>query len=376
VTTFCVSDCSFNVLPVFLWHDIVALLRMSPKRIGFVGFDGAAALNLVGPADAFSTAALDDGYGNRISCYEVCTIGLSSKSFQSESGIVFNPQETLGTAPELDTIVIPGGKGLRRPEINEAISDWILTRANRTRRIACICTGIYGLASTGLLDGRQVTIHCRFARDVAQRFPKLCIHNRPLIKDGPFYTSAGLTAGIDLSLALIEEDYGRHVALATAQELMTPVANWNGEKELPKPLVFDSQPIDRFGDLVAWIVRNLQEDLSVNALARRVCMSPSHFNRAFKSVFSNTPADFVENLRVNEARRRLSTPRRTLCTVAASVGFSSAGEFERAFERRLRAKPTSYLNSFDSPSAMIPLNSKVTSRAAAQGASSTNGALK
>ena len=123
----CVSDCSLNVLPVFLCHDIVALLLMSPKRIGFVGFDGAAALNLVGPADALSTAALNDGYGNRISCYEVCTIGLSSKSFQSESGIVFNPQETLGTAPELDTIVIPGGKGLRRPDINEAISDWILT---------------------------------------------------------------------------------------------------------------------------------------------------------------------------------------------------------------------------------------------------------
>ena len=349
---------------------------MSPKRIGFLGFDGAAALNLVGPADAFSTAALDDGYGNRISCYEICTIGLSSEPFQAESGMIFNTQETLGTAPELDTIVIPGGKGLRRSEINQRISDWILTRANRTRRIACICTGIYGLAPTGLLDGRQVATHCRFARDVAQRFPKLRVHNRPLIKDGPFYTSAGLTAGIDLSLALIEEDYGRHVALATAQELMTPVANWNGEKEFLKPLVFDSQPIDRFGDLVAWIMRNLHEDLSVNALARRVCMSPSHFNRAFKSVFGSTPADFVENLRVNEARRRLSTPRKTLYTVAASVGFSSASEFRRAFERRFGAKPTSYLNRLDSASVTTPFNSKVVSEAAAQEVSSKNGALK
>jgi transcriptional regulator GlxA family with amidase domain len=347
---------------------------MSPKRIGFLGFDGAAALNLVGPADAFSTAALDDGYGNRISCYEICTIGLSSEPFQAESGMIFNAQETLRTAPELDTIVIPGGKGLRRSEINERISDWILTRANRTRRIACICSGIYGLAPTGLLDGRQVTTHGRFARDVAQRFPKLRLQNRPLIKDGPFYTSAGLTAGIDLSLALIEEDYGRHVALATAQELMTPVGNWSGEKEFLKPLVFDSQPMDRFGDLVAWIMRNLHEDLSVNALARRVCMSPSHFNRAFKSVFGSTPADFVESLRVNEARRRLSTPRQTLYTVAASVGFSSAGEFRRAFERRFGAKSASYLNDLDSAAIRIPFNSKVPSGAAAQ--DTTNGAVK
>ena len=349
---------------------------MSPKRIGFLGFEGAAALNLVGPADAFSIATLDDGYGNHIACYEICTIGLDSKPFHAESGIIFNTQETLGTAPDLDTIVIPGGKGLRRPEINKRISDWILARANRTRRIACVCSGIYGLAPTGLLDGRQVTTHWRFARDVAQRFPKLRVHNKPLIKDGPFYTSAGLTAGIDLSLALIEEDYGRHVALATARELMTPVANRNDEKELPKPLVFDSQPTDRFGELVAWIMRNLHEDLSVNALARRACMSPSHFNRAFKSVFGSTPADFVENLRLNEARRRLSTPRKTLYTVAASVGFSSAGEFRRAFERRFGAKPARYLNDLDSASVTIPFNSKIASEAAAQDVPGTNAALK
>jgi transcriptional regulator GlxA family with amidase domain len=349
---------------------------MSPKRIGFLGFEGAAALDLVGPSDAFSTATLSDGYGNRISCYEICTIGLASGPFQAESGVLLNAHETLETAPELDTIVIPGGKGLRRSEINETVSDWILKRANRTRRIACICTGIYGLAPTGLLDGRQVTTHWRFARDVAQRFPKLRVHNKPLIKDGPFYTSAGLTASIDLSLALIEEDYGRHVALAIAQELMTPVANWNGEKELPKPLVFDSQPTDRFGELVAWIMRNLHEDLSVNALARRACMSSSHFNRAFKSVFGSTPADFVENLRLNEARRRLSTPRKTLYTVAASVGFSSTGAFRRAFERRFGAKPASYLNGLNSASTTIPFNGKVESSATAEEGPSTNGVLK
>src|SRR5437870_5843681 len=158
------------------------------------------------------------------------------------------------------------------------------------RRIAAICTGIYGLASTGLLDGREVTTHWRFANDVARRFPKLRLdHKRPLVKDGPFYTSSSLTAAIDLSLDLIEEDYGRHIALSAAQELGTPLTHRNGQHEFWKPCIFDSQPTDRFAELVAWIMRNLNGDLSVNALARRACMSPSHFNRAFKSLFGSAP---------------------------------------------------------------------------------------
>src|SRR5260370_21411740 len=316
---------------------------MLRKRIGFLGFDGVIACHIVGPADTLESAALDDGFGNRISCYQICAIGLSSGSFRSQSGVLFKADETLQTAPELDTIVIPGGKGLRQAEVSEKISEWILTGTRQARRIASICTGIYGLAPTGLLDGREVTTHWRFASDVAQRFPKLRVdHKRPLVKDGPFYTCAGLTPAIDLSLALIEEDYGRHVALAAAREPATS-ANRNSEQDFSRPLQFNSQPTDRFAELVGCIMRNLHVDLSVNALARRACMSPSHFNRAFKSVFGSTPAEFVENLRVNEANRRLSTPKRTIDTVAASVGFSDAETFSDAFERRLGAKPGSHL---------------------------------
>ena len=333
---------------------------MTPKRIGFVGFDGVTASQLVGPADTFSAAALDDGYSNRIPCYQVCTIGLSHEPFEAESGMIFKPEETLQTAPELDTIVIPGGKGLRDAEINAKISGWLLERANRTRRIAAVCTGIYGLGPTGLLDGREVTTHWRFAGDVARRFPNLRLdYRRPLVKDGSFYTCSSLSAAIDLSLNLIEEDYGRSVALATAQDIVTPPPSRNGQQGFSKPKVFDSQPTDRFAELVAWIVRNLHEDLSVNVLARRACMSPSHFTRAFKSVFGSTPADFVENLRLNEARRRLSVPKRTLDTIAASVGFSDRGAFRRAFERRFGAKPRNYLSTFDSASTTIHSNGRV-----------------
>src|SRR6266705_2088918 len=333
---------------------------MVPKRIGFLGFECVTASHLASPADTFAAAALEDGYGNSIACYQICTLSLFSKPFRAESGIIFNPEETLRTVPDLDTIVIPGGKGLRDSEVTERISDWILTRAKRTRRVAAIGTGIYGLAPTGLLDGRQVTTHWRFASDVAQRFPKLRMgHKRPLVKDGPFYTSSGLAAAIDLSLTFIEEDYGRHVAVAAAQEVATPLTYRNGEKDFSKPLAFDSQPTDRFAELVAWIVRNLHEDLSVSALARRACMSPSHFNRAFKSEFGSTPAEFVENLRLNEAKRRLSIPKRTLDTIAASVGFSDRDAFRRAFERRFGAKPRNYLSKFGSASMAIHSNGEV-----------------
>jgi transcriptional regulator GlxA family with amidase domain len=326
---------------------------MIPKQIGFLGFEGVNAWHIGGPADTFAAAVLDSGYGKSIPCYQICVIGLTAEPFRAESGITFKSEETLQTAPELDTIVVPGGRGLRQPQVSEKISDWILTRANRTRRIAAICTGIYGLAPTGLLDGREVTTHWRFASDVARRFPNTRVdHRRSLVKDGRFYTSSGLTAAVDLSLALIEEDYGQHVALAAAQEMVTPLTYRNGEKELSRPLQFDSQPTDRFGQLITWIVHNLHEDLSVNALARKACMSPSHFNRAFKSVFGSTPADFVENLRLNEAKRRLSVRKKTIGTVAASVGFSDPGAFCRAFERRFGAKPRSYLDNFDSISGL------------------------
>ena len=329
---------------------------MLPKRIGFLGFDGIAASNLVDALDVFATAVLDGGYGNRISCYQICIIGLTSECFRAESGTVFKADGTLETVSELDTIVVPGGSGLWNSLVNEKIANWVLACANQTRRIAAIGTGIYGLAPTGLLDGREVTTHWRYANDVARRFPNLRVDpRRHLVKDGTFYTSSGPRAAIDLSAALIEEDYGQYVALAAAQEFVMASVNGNGQDKLPTPVVFDSKPADRFAELVPWIMRNLHQDLSVHALAQRVGMSPSHFNRAFKSVFGSAPGEFVEMLRVNEAKRRLSVPKRTLDTIAASVGFSDAQTFQRAFERRLGAKPRSYLKNSNTISTMSPV---------------------
>jgi transcriptional regulator GlxA family with amidase domain len=341
---------------------------MNPKLIGFLGFEGVVASELTRAADIFAAATLDGGYGNRISCYHVCTIGLTSECFRAESGITFWPESTLETASELDTIIIPGGDGLRRSLVGEKIADWVLARVDQTRRVAAIGGGIYGVAPTGSLDGREVTTHWRYADDVARCFPNLRVDpRRHLVKDGAFYTSSGPSAAIDLSLALVEEDYGRHVASVVAQEFVSAQMNGNGHHKLPIPLVFDSQPADRFAELIPWIMRNLHEDLSVNMLARRACMSPSHFNRAFKSVFGSTPGEFVETLRVNEAKRRLSVPKRTLETIAASVGFSDAQTFRRAFERRLGTKPRSYLKNFNASStngeATLPRTARVSGAA-------------
>src|SRR5438876_7598 len=295
-----------------------------------------------------------------ISCYQISTIGFTSEYFRAESGITFWPDSTLEAASELDTIVIPGGDGLRRSLVSETIAGWVLAHVNESRRVVAIGGGIYGVAPTGLLDGREVTTHWRYASDVVRCFPNLRVDpRRHLVKDGAFYTSSGASAAIDLSLALIEEDYGRHVSSVVAQEFVSAPTNGNGQHKLSSPLVFDSQPADRFAELIPWIMRNLHEDLSVNALARRACMSSSHFNRAFKSVFGSTPAEFVETLRVNEARRRLSVPKRTLDTIAASVGFSDRDAFRRAFERRLGAKPRNYLNNLEAVSVATPTNGKV-----------------
>jgi transcriptional regulator GlxA family with amidase domain len=322
---------------------------MNPKRIGFVGFDGVDASDLSRVADVFAAATLDGGYGNRISCYHCTTIGFASDCFRSESGIAFRPDSTLETESDFDTIVVPGGHGLRRALISETIADWILARIKQTRRVAAIGGGICAVAHTGLLDGREVTTHYRHASDVSRSFPKLRVDpGKHLVKDGAFYTSSGPHAAVDLALALIEEDYGRHVALAAAQDFIAPSPNGNGDHKLLSPLVFDSQPADRFAELIPWIMHNLQGDLSVNALARRACMSSSHFNRAFKSVFGSAPAEFVETLRINEAKRRMSVPKRTLETIAASVGFPDAQRFQRAFERRFGARPRSYLKNFNS----------------------------
>ena len=321
---------------------------MKPLRVGLIGYDGVQALDIIGPSDAFTIADIETDSGQRRPCYEVIIVGITNRPFRAESGVSFQPHTTLRNAPTLDTLIIPGGRGARIGQSSSLIAKWISSRATRIRRIASVCTGVYALAPTGLLDGRRVTTHWRFANDVARRFPKLNVdHDALFLKDGPFYTAGGITASVDLALALIEEDYGPRVALAVARELVVFLKRSGGQKQYSEPLEFQINSTDRFADLASWMVEHMRGDLSLAALAKRVCLSPRHFVRRFKQAFAGTPAAFVENLRLDEARRRLSERTQTIENVASSVGFQSDDVFRRAFQRRFGVKPSSYRSRFD-----------------------------
>lgn len=317
-----------------------------PKSVGLVGFDQVTAMNLIGPADSFAAALLDDGYGNRIPCYEVHTIGVFSNRLRTENGISFQAQHTLSAAPELDTIIIAGGRGATRPDVSDKIAGWILKRVKDTRRLGAVGTGVHALAATGLLNGRDATTHWRFARELSRQFPRVKIdHRKSFVRDGPFYTTTGLTGGVNLAVAMISEDYGPHLGQLTEEELTLRLTKQDQEELPPEASSSENYPIDRFSELVAWVMRNLDADLSVAVLARRACMCPSHFSKVFKSILGEPPRDFVQNLRLNEARRRLLRRQRTVRTVFESVGFTSSPAFQEAFERKFGERPARYLES-------------------------------
>lgn len=315
---------------------------MKRLKIGVLGYEGVTALDVVGPSEAFASAYVDDQHA-----YDVVMLGLTRKPFTAESGIVFKPHRGLDAKVDLDTLVIPGGCGLRNPRLNAKVVSWVRANAPRIRRVASVCTGIYGLAATGLLDGRRATTHWRFARDVAEKFPAVALEPDALfLKDGPFYTSAGVTAGIDLALALIEEDLGAPAALAVARELVVYLKRPGGQEQFSEPLQFQIESTDKLAELASWMRGHLRGDLSVEALAARACLCPRQFTRRFTRVFQRTPAAFVEDLRLAEAQKRLSMRSITVEGVAASVGFRSADAFRRAFERRFGISPTRYRRQF------------------------------
>ena len=310
-------------------------------------FDGVTGLDVAGPMEAFSAARVLVNEQDRGICYELLTIGLTSKNVVAESGLALKPSTTLAACPCLDTLIIPGGRGLREPRTNRTIATWIKRRASTTRRIASVCTGIYALAPTGLLDGAIVTTHWRFAEDLARKFPALKVDANALFRsNGHIYTSAGITAGIDLSLALIEEDCGRSAALSVARELVVFMKRTGGQEQYSEPLQSQFESTDSTTEVAAYIRSHLTSDLSVEALARFARLSYRQFSRRFKATFNFTPAAYVDAVRLDEARIRLCETRCNIDQLAASVGFSSDDAFRRAFERRFDVSPTNYRTSF------------------------------
>jgi transcriptional regulator GlxA family with amidase domain len=326
---------------------MVGVMATKRKRIGILLYPGIQALDAAGPMDAFAAAGVSDDKGRAAAGYDVFTVGLSGRPVTAESGLVLTPTYSAANAPAMDTLVIPGGCSMRDPAKAKAVSAWIRRRAPKLRRIAAICTGVYGLAGTGLLEGRKVTTHWRFARDLAQRFPNLRIEADAIFtKDGPYYTSAGITAGIDLALALIEEDYGPAVSLAVARELVVYLRRPGGQAQYSEPLKYETQSPDRLAEVTRWITTNLHKPITVEALAQQARLCPRQFSRRFKRAFGVSPAAFVESTRLNEAQRRLADSARSIDRVAASLGYRSSHVFRRAFERRFGISPSLYRSRF------------------------------
>src|SRR4029077_15798358 len=207
---------------------------MNPKTVGLIIAEEVAAADLMGPAEVFSRATIgmsDQPEARESRCYRVMTIGISAEPCTTECGIVVRPDVDLEEAPPLDTVFICSGGGVHGEKLKRRLLKWLKQRAPNTRRIAALGRGIYALAATGLLDGRQAVIHWRFAKDVASRFPKLRVNSNNLfVKDEAFYTCAGGTSAVDFALGFVEDDYGRHVALALARELVLQIKR-SGEQE-------------------------------------------------------------------------------------------------------------------------------------------------
>ncbi len=319
---------------------------MNPNTVGLIVAEEIAAADLMGTAEVFSRATIrrsDQPEAPESHCYQVMTIGINAESCVTECGIVIKPHVDLEEAPPLDTLFICGGGGSHGEKLSRRLVKWLKQRAPNTRRIAAIGRGIYALAATGLLDGRQAVIHWRFAKDIASRFPTLRVNpNNLFVKDGSFYTCAGGASTVDLALALVEEDYGRHVALALARELVVHIKRSGEHEQYSEALKFQIQSSDRFADLPAWIVSHLSDDLSIEALAQRAAMSRRNFTRLFHEAFGKTPAQFVAEARIAEAQQRLLIPRNSIESIASSLGFRSADVFSVAFERCTGIRPRIY----------------------------------
>ena len=244
---------------------------MKPKHIVILGYDGVMGLDLVGPMEAFASAQLNSPKAGGDACYRVTIAALEEKTFRSEFGLTLTAERSLAGHARCRHTAHSRRQGLARVERPSKAYRLAAARyAGSTRRIASICTGIYGLAPSGLLNGRRVATHWRFTADLAKRYPKLKVDPGSLyVRDGKFWTAAGVTAGIDLSLALIEEDFGSEVALSVARELVVYMKRSGGQEQYSEPLQFQTQSRSRFADLLPWIVAHLEQDLSVEALAAR-----------------------------------------------------------------------------------------------------------
>jgi transcriptional regulator GlxA family with amidase domain len=309
------------------------------RRVVIVVFPAVQALDVTGPTEVFAQAR---------GAYELELVAGDGAPVTTSSGLQLTPHRSLQTCRgPIDTLVVAGGRGVREAARDECLISWLRLAARRSRRVTSVCTGAFLLARAGLLDGRRATTHWASCAALERNYRSVTVDPDPIfVRDGNVFTSAGVTAGIDLALALVEEDLGRVAALEVARNLVLFIRRPGGQAQFSAGLAGQAASHPGIRELQDWIVEHLDTDLRAEMLAERAFMSQRNFARVFKRQVGSTPAAYVESLRLERARTLLETTDLQLEQIAARCGFGTPETLRRVFGRRLRVSPSGYRDRF------------------------------
>jgi len=327
--------------------------EQAPRRIAMFVFEGCDIIDACGTLDVFFFANFWIQRSGRLAtpAYSLSLIGEQAGSVQTSSGIRVVADHAIGENDEgIDTLLVAGGPNVEPARGNPAVMGWIKAMADRVRRIGSVCTGAFLLAESGILEGRRATTHWIFCQQLAEEFPNVAVEpDRIFVHDGNVYCSGGITAGIDLALYLIEEDFGYEAATTAARCMVTFPSRPGGQTQFRSFLLGENRASRDFRGLQEWINANPQADLSVKALAQRMRMSPRHLSRLFDQEVRMPPAKFVETARLTSASFLLEQTLLTMDIIAKRCGFGSAENMRRSFHRHLNVSPQDYRTRFRSP---------------------------
>jgi transcriptional regulator GlxA family with amidase domain len=327
-----------------------ALAHPRTRRIAMLAYPDVQMLDVMGPLEVFSRTSrwLRDNGKREDDAYSLEIVGLTRGVVRASSGLrLYADRRFDEVGRGLDTLLIAGGKGAERYRALAPLVRWIRRQARWVRRLASVCTGAFFLGEAGLLKGRRATTHWNWCGRLASRYPDVRVESDPIfVREGRIYTSAGVTAGMDLALAMVEEDQGRDVALAVARELVMFLQRPGGQAQFSAQLSVQLAEREPLRDLQAYILDHPRSDLTIETLAGRVGMSPRNFARVFGREVGMTPARFVTSARVETARRLLEESLEGLETICSMSGLGTPESMRRAFMRSVGIPPGQYRKRF------------------------------
>ncbi|MEU0006922.1 GlxA family transcriptional regulator [Streptomyces sp. NPDC006314] len=318
---------------------------MAQRTLLIVVFDGVQSLDVTGPLEVF-TGAEKRTPGS----YRIRTASLDGGPVLTSSGLTLVPDGSLTDAAGPHTLVVPGGEGTRSPA--PRLVEWLRVHGPGARRLVSVCTGAILLARAGLLDGRRATTHWAYCEKLARDHPAVQVEPQPIfVRDGNVATSAGVTAGIDLALALVEEDLGRDAALTVARHLVVFLRRPGNQAQFSAQLAAQTARREPLRDVQQWITEHPDGDLGVEVLAARAALSPRHFSRAFQAETGTTPGRYVDRVRLEHARRLLEDTTDGIEEISRASGYGTPEAMRRAFVKSLGTSPAEYRRRFHPASA-------------------------